>query len=810
MVCLHLAAQPVKRKIAAVRIDVPIKIDGVLDEAVWAKAPVATDFVEGRPVSGRKERPDLKTEVRVLYDDNAIYIGAVMHETSPDSIMREFAQRDSVGNADFLAVGIDTYNSGINGYLFLVTAAGSQYDALESNNNNSDDATWNSVWESAAKINAHDWTAEMRIPYSALRFSKKDVQTWGITFVRRRQISQQQLYWNPVDPLKIGFVNQWGELTGIEHIRPPLRLSLTPYISAYVDNYPYNTPGIKNTSTYLNGGMDLKYGINQSFTLDMTLVPDFGQVQSDNRILNLTPFEVRYNENRPFFMEGTELFGKDKELFFSKGSLFYSRRIGGQPVFYDSVTSRLLPGEKIVSNPLNSKLINATKVTGRTKDGLGIGVFNAVTERMTAVVEDDKGNKRAIETQPLTNYNVIVLDQSLKNNSSVSLINTSVLRNGGANDANVTSALFNLFTKNNKFDLNGQVARSELYGKQSPGVAGYSYQLAAGKSSGNFNLFLIHSFMDDKYDPNGLGILYNNNEIDEIINPSYSIVKPGKWYNRWQFFTNLQYSRLYKPGSYQNFEMLSGTGANLKNLWYVEADLDLIPFEGNDFYEPRVPGRVYKTPPTWGINIFVNTNQSKRYSVFGSAAFRKRAQFKGQGIDLSINQNYRVSNRFSLAHSISWQPRYNYSGFATYLQPSDSVIFGRRNVNTVENVLSGRFDFNSKMGVTLRVRHYVSIVDYRQYYLLDKEGRLGPVNYNGNQNIDFNLFNVDFLYSWWFAPGSQLTVGWKNSGQTSNIALARSYFTNLDNTLGAPQLNSFSVKVLYYLDYSMLRKRHRG
>lgn len=131
-------------------------------------------------------------------------------------------------------------------------------------------------------------------------------------------------------------------------------------------------------------------------------------------------------------------------------------------------------------------------------------------------------------------------------------------------------------------------------------------------------------------------------------------------------------------------------------------------------------------------------------------------------------------------------------------------------MNTIENVLSGRFDFNTKMGVTLRVRHYVSVVDYRQYYLLDREGRLDPVSYNGNQNIDYNLFNVDFLYSWWFAPGSQLTLGWKNSVQTSNDALAKNYFTNLDNTLGAPQLNSLSIKVLYYLDYSMLRKRRHG
>ena len=210
--------------------------------------------------------------------------------------------------------------------------------------------------------------------------------------------------------------------------------------------------------------MDVKYGINEAFTLDMTLIPDFGQVQSDNKVLNLTPFEVKYNENRPFFTEGTELF--------NKGNLFYSRRVGGQPLHYGDVENQISSNEEVVKNPVESKLINATKISGRTKSGLGIGFFNALTKPMYAEVEDNNGNKREIETNPLTNYNIVVLDQTLKNNSSISAINTNVTRSGSDYDANVTAGLFNFNNKKNTYNWYGKFALSQLIYPEAKNVKG--------------------------------------------------------------------------------------------------------------------------------------------------------------------------------------------------------------------------------------------------------------------------------------------------------------------------------------------------
>ncbi len=271
---------------------------------------------------GAKEKADSKTEIFILYDNTSIYIGGYCHEKTADSVSREFAGRDKIGSNDFLGVIFDTYNDKINASGFYVTPLGEQYDAKYSNTGGEDD-TWNAVWYSEAKIVKDGWTFEMRIPYSALRFSSKGTE-WGINITRRRQKTGQQYMWNPVDPTVNGFVNQEGTWTGITNIKSPLRLSFSPYFSAYINHYPYKTEGVKDLTKSINGGMDVKYGISQSLTLDMTLIPDFGQVQSDKQVLNLTPFEVKYNENRPFFTEGTELF--------NKGNLFYSRRVGGEPI----------------------------------------------------------------------------------------------------------------------------------------------------------------------------------------------------------------------------------------------------------------------------------------------------------------------------------------------------------------------------------------------------------------------------------------------------------------------------------------------
>ncbi|MXV49850.1 hypothetical protein GS399_02625 [Pedobacter sp. HMF7647] len=797
------SAQPLPKKVAAVKSGGTIKIDGSLDEPEWRTAPAATDFIDIRPVPGRHEGAKQKTEIRFLYDNTAIYIGARMYETTPDSIARELVARDNVGNSDFIGVIFDTYYDKINASGFFVTAAGVQFDAKYSLGGNEDPA-WNAVWLSEVKIDKQGWTAEFKIPYSALRFAKHDVQTWGLNITRKRQKAQEQLFWNFVDPKVNGFINQEGVLSEIKDIKPPLRLSFSPYISSYVNNYPYNQPGLKNTTSSFNGGMDVKYGINQSFTLDMTLVPDFGQVQSDNTVLNLSPFEVKYNENRQFFTEGTELF--------NKGNLFYSRRVGANPNFIRDVSTELKSNETVLKNPVESKLINATKVSGRTAKGLGIGVFNAVTKAMDAVVEDTLTHyKSNLQAQPLTNYNILVLDQSLKHNSSVTLINTNVLRQGSAYDANVTGFLFNLNNKTNKYNINGGAKLSHLQGGGMEPSNGLNYTLQAGKVSGNFTFNVISNLTDEKYDPNDLGILLNNNFFDNTFNAFYGVYKPGKWYNEIQSGFQAIYSQRYKPRAYQSFGLYGWFWTRFKNFWSAEVDVDWQP-QQNDFYEPRVAGRVFHASETKGIGGSVNTNKSKKISGGMFGYYRWVDRFDAHGYDFETWGNFQINNKFSVGMDVMTQPRLDYSGYVRQDETTGNIIFSRRDRQTITNTLNSKYTFSNKMGITLRVRHYWSNLYNKDFYTLLNDGELmpNPAYIKQDDDRNFNSFNIDMIYSWVFSPGSELSIAWKNASLINENLYRDNYFRNVNEVIESPQNNNFSVKLLYYIDYLSLKGKKQS
>lgn len=793
------------KELPARRFTGTIKIDGKLDDAAWKEAPLATNFVELRPIAFRKEEAANRTEVYFLYNDLGVYIGGYCHEKSKDSIQTELIGRDNFGSNDFIGVVFDTYNDKINGFEYFLTPLNEQMDAKQAppdNNGNSEDFSWNGVWKSGTNVVSDGWTFEFFIPYSAIRFSKKNKQDWGVNIVRRRQKTGQQLFWNPIDPIKNGFMTQEGFWTGIENIKPPVRLSFSPYFSSYVNNYPYNTPGIKNTTASLNGGMDVKYGISQAYTLDMTLIPDFGQVQSDNQVLNLTPFEVKYNENRSFFTEGTELF--------SKGNLFYSRRVGGVPLHYYDVEGALNGDEHIVKNPTESKLINATKVSGRSKSGLGIGFFNALTQKQYALVEDGLGKQRKIESDPLTNYNVFVLDQTFKHNSSISFVNTNVMRSGSDYDANVSAGLFNFYNKTNRWNLYGKGYSSTLFNKGGRTITGYKYNLGMGKVSGRFNFQVESTLHDDKFDFNDLGYMTYTNYWEKLAYLGYNFVKPKHIFTRLYHNFNFSYIHRYKPYGYQNININYNFNGQLKNLWYFGTNVFYSPV-GNDFYEPRHDGRVFKTPVNIGFGNFFQSNFAKKYYAEGSYVFNIYQMMGWKELQLSLFHQYRINNKISFSHQITYSPRWNNVGFATIvpapLPQDDTVIFARRNRNTIENIVRIKYSFNTSMYITLRVRHYWSKVSNLQFFTLGKDGALSAnPAYHENLDQNYNAFNVDMVYSWRFAPGSEINIVWKNAIGTFDRNVVTDYFKNVNNTLGAPQNNSISFKILYFLDYLQLKK----
>ncbi len=787
---------PVPKQLPAKRTTQPVKIDGLLDDAAWKDAAQMTELIEFRPKVGAVENPETKTVSYLMYNDEGIYFGGYCYERTKDSIASELAGRDGFGSNDYIGLIFDTYYDKLNGFEYFVTPLGEQWDAKMSPNpnGNNEDFSWNAVWQSAAVIHDNGWSFEMFIPYSAIRFGKKDLQSWGLNITRRRRKTEQQYTWNPIDPNINGFLTQEGLWTGISNIKPPLRLQFSPYLSTYVNHYPVNQPGQKNWTSSLNGGMDVKYGINQAFTLDATLVPDFGQVQSDNRVLNLTPFEIKYTENRPFFTEGTELF--------SKGNLFYPRRIGIDPVLLHSTDDYIHPNEFVVKNPVESKLINATKISGRTVKGLGIGILNALTNTRYATLEDSTNKaQRKVVIDPLTNYSVIVLDQTMKNNSSVSLVNTNVWRSGSDYDANVTAGLFSLNDKKNTWNVSGKLATSNLFGYPAKGntQTGYSHSFSFGKTSGRFNFNVNEDLINKTFNSNDLGYFTFRNILDHYAWVGYRWTKPSKWYNNIYLNFNTYYSRRLAPSAYQNANFNINANGQMKNLWFVGA-LFGYDFPYNDFYEPRVPGRMFRGWSDFFMDGWVETNNSKKFKLYTEVLYVKRSFFNSEKYNINFGPRSRFIKKFSVSYNLNLSPQNNNTGFAAI--SGNDVIFGKRDIQSVENMLNFKYSFNDKMSINTRIRHYWSKVAYEEFFTLLENGQLEKNTvFDQNVNQNYNAFNIDAVFTWQFAPGSFINLVWKNAAYDFNHSVEDGYFKNFNNTMKANDNNNISFKVIYFLDY---------
>lgn len=794
--CSILTAQDLdltKKQLQTVRIDSEITIDGVGDEPAWQNVPVATDFVQNQPDPGKK--PSQKTEVKILYDDKGIYVHGQLYDIQPDSILKELSQRDDLGNTDWFGIFIDAYRDGINGVGFFTTPVNVQLDAKYSAFG--EDFNWDAVWKSATRITEKGWELEMYIPYSAIRFPDSKIQTWHLNFGRMVRRHQEKYFWSEIDPEKNGFLNQFGYLMGISDIKSPVRLQATPFLAVYGEHY--HDKGSDPQNSYgrsFNGGMDVKYGISDAFTLDMTLIPDFGEAQSDNQVLNLSPFEVQFNENRQFFTEGIELF--------NKGDLFYSRRVGGQPLRYYEVEGQLKEGEEIVENPLNNQLYNATKISGRTSSGLGIGFFNATSGETNAVIRDAEGGEREFMTNPLTNYNVLVFDQNLKNNSYATLINTTVLREGDDYDANVTGTVFTLRNKANSYAITGKGVLTQKYFTDETDL-GHSYNIGLRKTSGNVLWGATYHVESDNYDPNDLGFLFNNNEQSAYFWMEYNAYKPFWKFNRGGVGFWNGYTRLYNPNTFAEYGIETWAWAQTKNFWNLNIWTYNSPFITYDYFEARTPGRFYTFPTNGNVGFNIGTDSRKRFRVSVETNFRNYGEEDRYRINWGIYPRFRVNDRLTFQFEI-WNGNFsNDVGFVNKVENAETeeedIIFGRRDQTIVENVLNTSYKFNANMALTFRLRHYWTRVEYRSFHMLEQDGSLSNSDYADDHDTNFNAFNIDMVYRWRFAPGSDIYVVWKNSILNGEGGLTQNYFRNLDRLFDAPQSNSLSFKIIYFLDY---------
>ncbi|WP_235296255.1 DUF5916 domain-containing protein [Portibacter marinus] len=776
------------------RIDSKIEVDGRLDEEAWSSALPISDFTTWQPSQGLPA--ENKADVRMMYDDNSIYIGAHLIEQSREKVSVQLTQRDRVGNSDWFGVIIDTYGNAQSAFEFIVGSSGVQFDAILGDNG--EDTNWDAVWFSAVNITNEGWFAEIRIPYSALRFAKADVQKWNLNFIRRVNRTQEKSSWYPIDQNQGVWLAQMGQTEGLTNIKPPLRISISPYISAYAQHQSTANNLSTSTGYSYNGGMDLKYGINDAFTLDMTLIPDFGQVQSDDQILNLTPFEVRFDERRQFFTEGVELF--------SKGNLFYSRRVGGAPIGMNAIYNQIGSSEEVLVNPQNSKLINASKISGRTDGGLGIGVFNGLSNSSHAIVVNTENNtERKIRTSPVTNYNVFVLDQNLKNNSTISLVNTNVTRFGDSfYDANVTGTQFNFKNKEQSWSFSGEGAVSQKYYAESDNEYGLSYEGGVRKISGKFTYGAYYEQTGKNFDPNDLGFQRFGNIREVGIHAVYSEVDSFAFFNRGNFWVNANYSRIIDPNEYSELHLNTGFWMRANNFMEYNLWSNHEPKTKN-WFEPRIWGRHFLESSWSNVGIFVGSDTRKRLRLRGVITYMDYHEHNRDGFFVFVNPEWQVSDKFAFEIETEYDFSKRDPRFVDIIN-GDEVIFGRRNRTTVVNSINAAYTFTDLMSIDFRLRHYWSKVHYDGFNLLMEDGTLGDTDYDQFNDFSFGLINVDLNFRWRFAPGSDMIINWKNNiaGRVDDRAFdysERSYFDDLGSLSSFPENNSVSVRLVYYLDY---------
>ena len=579
-------------------------------------------------------------------------------------------------------------------------------------------------------------------------------------------------------------------VTGVRDINPPVRLTFFPFAQGLVTDFD------GETETDFSAGMDVKYGLSDSFTLDATLIPDFGQVAFDDVRLNLGPFEQTFGENRPFFTEGTELF--------NKGRLFFSRRIGSGPT---GDVGELADTEEVSDFPGKVNLLNALKISGRTKGKLGIGFLNAITEKTYAEVRDTiSGATRDVLVEPFSNYNIFVLDQQFNDNSSVSVINTNVTREGSFRDSNVTAAVFDIADKNNTFRFSGRGVMSNVNGIEQ-NTTGIRTELDIFRIKGKFRYRVGHDFADTEFDINDLGLNFRNNFNSFVAGASYQIFEPTETFNSYRIGFTARHRRLYKP-SVQ-------TGNTFDLNWFFQT-VSRFAFggflglngENDDYFEPRIDGRFVTYNANLGGRLWCSSDFRKKFAY--DLGIGHRSWFDDPQVSwfFDIEPRYRFSDKFLVVLSTDISLREDQFG---YIDDNGTDVFmGQRDITNIENVITASYNFDSYKAIDLRFRNFWSTADYGDniFYILNEDGSRTQIDYDTTENDpnrNFNIWNLDLSFRWRFAPGSEATLLYRNQIFNLDELATLNYSKSLDNLFSQPQQNTLSLRITYFIDYNNVK-----
>lgn len=681
------------RSALAVRRSGPIAIDGRLDEEAWRAAPVVSGFIQKDPFDGEPALED--TEVRILFDDDALYIGARLLDSEPGRVSRQLVRRDQEGNADFFEVSLDPNLDRRTGYQFTVSAANVQVDRYLYDDTREDGA-WNAVWSSEVHHDTWGWSVEIRIPLSQLRYDPaRGPQTWGVNFSRRRTLTNERSYFSPETRSDRGVVSRFGLLDGVEVRSSVRRLEGRPYVLARATTGPATegNPFFDGRDAGGQVGVDLRYGIGSAFTLDATVNPDFGQVESDPATINLSAFETFLSERRPFFVEDARIL--DFSLSGGQNQLFYSRRIGRSP------QGRSPSGAAFVDLPDAATILGAAKLTGRTTGGLSVGALGAVTQgEMGTAYFEEGGRLERFLAEPETRYGVLRAQQDFRQGQSVvGAVVTGLNRDlpgDGSFDWLPETALsggidFEHTWAGRNWAVHGFVAGSHVMGDstamiriqrasnhyfQRPDALRLSVDSAATSMSGmewrlqlerrngrNWNGAVWAAQVTPGFEVNDLGYSRSAERMDGGARLSYRQLDPGSVFRNWNAslstYHNVSHEALEAPGSWQAWRAAHMSGSvngnanfTFLNYWNLNVDLRVSP-ETSSRSATR-GGPLMLDPASVGGGIRLRSDGRRAVSLRPSLNLSRGEDASGSEVRGSLEINVRPSPRVELQLEPSW------------------------------------------------------------------------------------------------------------------------------------------------------------
>jgi len=782
--------------INAVRVEGPLQLDGLLHDWQWQAATPVQDFTQFYPNEG--DVPTESTLVRILFDDKAIYVGVICYDSDPRGIVSQLTRRDRASEADRFTVQIDSYHDHQTAFVFSANVAGVQSDGFLSQDGNVYDLSYDAVWRVTTARHREGWSAEFEIPYNAIRFSPQDDKNyeWGINFRRYISRKRETDEWVLVPSTERLLISKWGHVEGIRAIIPPLNLSLIPYASGTA-TFETESPARPYKSDRAAGaGLDLKYGLSRNFTLDAAFNPDFGQVEVDQSILNLTVFETYYPEKRPFFIEGAQLFEFGNAVDNSPLTLFYSRRLGQRPCgsFFVSPPA----GGTIEDNPLTTTILGAAKVTGHSESGFSLGLLTTATDEENAVVKDSVGMESKIRTEPRGSYNVVRMKQELGDNSWFGGIATLAVRE------NTLPAFSGGFDWNLRFDegeytLDGYVAgvHSSSTRNNPDGSAGrmlfskiaaehWYYTLSYNFFSTNFNSNDIGFFNQPRYHGAYVQFLYRENKAEGWFRRySFSLVPEARW--NWNTVRTAAF-------------VDSKFTADWTNFWRSTLR-SVVSGHAYDDEERGILG-LYLRPVNYWLRAEVMTDERKPVQVSLTTDYKFDEKNKTSfstllGVTIRPASNIEVTPLFYFEKTRDEEAGVLQSG--RIVSQNGKSLFGDRDVDEIDLALRGIVTFTRTLSLQFYSQILLARGRYDNYRLLAGSEQLQST-IPPRPNYDFNQidFKTNVLLRWEYLPGSTIYVVWTQGRFDDSGDYATDFGPRFRETFKLPHDDAFLLKVSYW------------